>query len=167
MSTLELATAVKHTGSRFIDSLSAFSETDMNKVPYEGSWTGGQVAEHIIKANGVDLLFAPGAPAERDPAQHVQTIRDIFLNFDAKYTAPERLTPQDGFHAKEPLLNTLHHQWSRLEDAVQTQDLSEMCNTFEFPGIGQLTKLEVVNLIESHTQRHLRQLDRIRETLKG
>ncbi|PZF74129.1 DinB family protein [Taibaiella soli] len=165
MSTQELATAVKNTGSRFIDSLSAFSEADMNKTPYEGSWTGGQVAEHIVKANGVELLFVPGTPSDRDPAQHVQAIRDIFLNFDAKYKAPERLTPQDGFHAKEPLLNTLHHQWSKLENAVQTQDLSEMCGSFEFPGIGKLTKLEVVNLIESHTQRHLRQLNKIHEAI--
>jgi len=166
MSTQELAAAVKNTGSRFIDSLSAFNEADLNKVPYEGSWTAGQVATHIVKANGVDLLFAPGAPSDRDPAQHVQAIRDIFLNFEVKYTAPERLMPQDGFHAREPLLNTLHHQWSRLQDAVQTQDLSELCHSFEFPGIGQLTKLEVVNLIESHTQRHLRQLNRIHDTLK-
>jgi len=151
MSTQELASAVKTTGSRFIDSLSAFSEADMNKMPFEGSWTGGQVAEHIVKANGVDLLFAPDEPSDRDPAQHVQAIRGIFLNFEAKYNAPERTLPQNGFHAKEPLLNTLHHQWSKLEQAVQTQDLSEMCGSFEFPGIGRLTKLEVVNLIESHT----------------
>ncbi|WP_239023115.1 hypothetical protein [Flavobacterium endoglycinae] len=39
--------------------LSKFSENELNLVPYHGSWTAGQVTQHIILAcSGYPELFA-------------------------------------------------------------------------------------------------------------
>jgi uncharacterized damage-inducible protein DinB len=162
MNTQELAANLHETGGRFIDHLSGFSEAEMNKVPFENSWTAAQVAEHIVKASDAGVLFMPGAPAERDPAKNVQSLRDIFLNFDAKYKSAPNLLPEEKHYEKTPLIHTLQQQWSQLEEAARTQDLSELIDAFEFPGMGKLTKFEALNLVVVHTQRHLQQLDHIR-----
>src|SRR5882757_6923972 len=46
----QLQKEVSDTFQDLISTLSAFKEEQFNLVPYEGSWTPGQIAEHLIKS---------------------------------------------------------------------------------------------------------------------
>ena len=68
----------------FLDSLSAFGETDMNRSPRTGSWTAAQVGRHLQKSyHGIaQLLNGPSVPTARDPGDRIGHIKSDFLNFE-------------------------------------------------------------------------------------
>ncbi|GAA6768031.1 hypothetical protein AAFH68_39830 [Flavobacterium sp. CGRL1] len=50
---------IVETYKKLNDTLSKFSESELNLIPYQGSWTAGQVVQHIILAcSGFPELFA-------------------------------------------------------------------------------------------------------------
>src|SRR5438067_693566 len=77
--------------------LDFFDNENINTVPFEGSWTAGQVAQHILKsASGVSAaLNGPVKTANRDPGQHLKLLGDIFLNFDIKMKSPDFVLPDN------------------------------------------------------------------------
>ena len=163
----KLATQVEQTGAAIIDELNLFSEEQLNAVPFEGSWTGGQVGEHLLKSAGVvDAVFGRTAPTtSRPPDEKVPMLR-MFLDFSIKMKSPDFILPSDGFHARQPLIDQLQKDWDRLGEAVDTLDLSETCLDFEMPSVGHLTRLEWISFYVYHTKRHLHQLRNILASLQ-
>jgi len=167
MDTQKLSKQVEETGAAVIDELNLFSEEQLNLVPFAGSWTGGQVGEHLLKSAGVvQVVFGRTAPTtDRAPDEKVPMLR-IFLDFSIKMKSPDFILPSEGFHARQPLIDGLQKDWQRLGEAVDTLDLSETCLDFEMPGVGQLTRLEWVSFYVYHSKRHLHQLRNILASLQ-
>lgn len=46
----ELKIEIKSTFGQLYQTLSLFTQSEINAIPFEGSWTSGQVARHIIKS---------------------------------------------------------------------------------------------------------------------
>jgi hypothetical protein len=142
---------------------SMFPEKDVNTVPFAGSWTPAQVVQHILLS--VDgcaaLLTGPTDATQRNPEEHVQQLRDLFLNFEIKFQAAPDITPEDKEYDKTALSQQLDDLRRNLETAISSHDLTRTCTTFEFPTIGYLTGIEVVNFAAVHTQRHSHQLKNI------
>src|SRR5688500_18384836 len=76
----------------FITAFDRFTAEQINVVPFEGSWTPAQVAEHIIKATS-GLPDNKTAPADRSADAKVAEIESVFLNFDIKMKSPEFVLP--------------------------------------------------------------------------
>src|ERR1700744_5215245 len=95
MNTIELLAALNETLEDFIETLASFDEDEFNEAPFEGSWTPGQVGQHIILSVTffTDLLAGPDTETERLPDMHVDTLRSVFLNFDHKMQSPEFIIP--------------------------------------------------------------------------
>jgi hypothetical protein len=167
MDTQKLALQVEQTGTAIIDELNLFSEEQLNTVPFEGSWTGGQVGEHLLKSAGVvEAVFGRTAPTtSRPPDEKVPMLR-MFLDFSIRMKSPDFILPSDGFHARQPLIDQLQKDWDRLGEAVDTLDLSETCLDFEMPSVGHLTRLEWISFYVYHTKRHLHQLRNILASLQ-
>ena len=167
MDTEKLATQVEQTGAAVIDELNLFSEEQLNTVPFEGSWTGGQVGEHLVKSAGVvETIFGRTVPTTgRAPDEKIPMLR-IFLDFSIKMKSPDFILPSDGFHARQPLVDQLQKDWGRLGEAVDTLDLSETCLDFEMPSVGHLTRLEWISFYVYHSKRHLHQLRNILASLQ-
>jgi hypothetical protein len=160
-----LNTQVEQTGGAIVGELNLFSEQQLNTVPFEGSWTGGQVAEHLLMSGGVvEVVFGRTAPTERAPDEKVPMLR-IFLDFSIKMQTPDFIVPSDGFHAKQPLIDKLGENWARIREAVGSLDLTETCLDFEMPSVGHLTRLEWISFHVFHTKRHLHQLKNIHSHL--
>ena len=141
--------------------ISSISEEDFNEVPFADSWTPAQVAEHVLKGVGVDVLYGHTQPTDRNPGENTAQLEGIFLNFDTKMKSPQSILPSGVPHKKAEMLHEIDAKWDKLTDAVNTLDLSLTCTDFEFPGIGYLTRLEYVVLFNVHTQRHTHQLKNI------
>jgi hypothetical protein len=153
------------TGSTLLRLLSSFSEEQLNTVPFEGSWTAAQVAEHIWKAGDCGLLYEPATPTVRAADEKVDAIKAMFLNFSIKMTSPEMIRPGKDYLSKETVLVNIHGIWEKLTTAAHTLNLEEECISFEVPGFGPFTRLEWIQFINIHTQRHIHQLQNIQASL--
>ncbi|SEW39554.1 DinB family protein [Chitinophaga arvensicola] len=156
---------VNATGDTLQQLLTSFSDEQLNTIPFEGSWTAAQVADHICKAGDCSLLYGPVQATEREPGEKVPAVKSLFLNFDIKMTSPEQIRPDEGYHPREAVLKNTTAIWHKLTNAAGTLDLTEECTSFEVPGFGPFTRFEWISFITIHTQRHIHQLQRIYDTV--
>jgi hypothetical protein len=142
---------------------SRFDSPQINEVPFEGSWTAGQLAEHLVLSNSGFLEVINGPVAETDkPADlMVKEIRKDFLNFNVNYNSPKEIYPEDRTYNQPELLKSLKQIREGISDAITGLDLTKTCTAYELPGYGFLTRLEAIYFVIYHTQRHVHQLKNI------
>src|SRR3954467_10976656 len=91
----KIMSRLDETANELLATISLFSPDEFNKIPFEGSWTGGQVAEHLFKSEArlPKVLGSASKPAERDPFEKTGLLASVFLDFDAKFNSPEFILP--------------------------------------------------------------------------
>lgn len=157
------------TGKELTNILSSFDEKQINEVPFAGSWTAGQVAEHVLKSVSGTLqnVNSDVQPTERNPVEHAEQLKTIFLNFNIKFSSPDFILPSDEPKDKRSLISSLAQSIKGLEHAAKTEDLSATCTAFEMPNMGQLTRIEWLSFADAHTKRHIHQLKNIKLALNN
>jgi len=163
-----LQNTVGEAKNEFLTALDLFDQDSINTVPFEGSWTGGQVAEHILKSvSGIlETVNGPTKPIERNPEEYVKMLGDVFLNMDIKMKSPDFIIPSDSPKNKASLYSSLSRTLDFIEESAGKNDLTETCTSFEMPTIGLLTKIEWIQFACFHTRRHAQQLKNIADHLK-
>jgi hypothetical protein len=165
---MELRNEIEKSFSTCITVLSSFENDQLNVVPAEGSWTAGQVTEHILKSAGNLPEFFSHAiePTSRAINEKEEEIKKLFLDFSIKMQSPEFIRPSVSIqYRKKELLEDLERLKTQALDAAETQDLSYTCKSFEFPGWGFLTKWEWLVFMVCHVKRHTHQLENIKNEL--
>jgi hypothetical protein len=164
----ELLTELSSTKGALLNTLGRFSGDNINMVPFEGSWTGGQVAEHVyLSASGIlRALNGPAKPTERNPEQYVKPLADAFLNFDIKMQSPDFIIPSNQPKNRELLIKMLEETFDGIINATETTELTATCTDFEMPVLGALTRIEFIHFTVVHTKRHIHQLEKILNHLK-
>ncbi len=149
--------------------LPSFSHETFNTVPFPGSWTAGQVAKHLSmsETGAAGVLFGNTRPTERPADQQVQDIRNIFLNFDTKMKSPPSIDPRNEEYRQEKLIAAFQASRQKIRQAIEELDLTETVIDFEFPKLGFLTRLEMINFAIAHSIRHTRQLKNIAEKVSS
>ena len=148
--------------------LDTFDAQSFNTVPYTGSWTAGQVADHVYKsvANISRVLNGNTRPADRDPWQIQPMLEQVFLNFERQLSSPEFILPGNGPFSKDSFIALFRIVANDIDGAMQALDLTALCLDFELPGgIGHLTRQELIYFVVVHTQRHIHQLEKIHKVL--
>jgi len=142
---------------------SNFNAKQVNEVPFAGSWTAGQLANHLIMANGgfVEVINGPTTETSKPADIMVERIKGDFLNFNIKFDSPEFIYPEHKDYDKAELLAKLKQIRSNVSDVLTKLDLTKTCTAFELPVYGFLTRLEAIYFIIYHTQRHTQQLKNI------
>ncbi len=159
----DLVNELKSTKAELLGVIGRFEDENINTIPFEGSWTGGQVAEHVLKSASAvaGALNGPTEPADRDPAQHIPLFEQIFLDFNHKLKSPDFILPSDEPKDRKKMLNALNEAFSDIEEAASPGDLDLICTAFEMPTIGRLSRKELISFTIVHTQRHIHQLKNI------
>lgn len=141
----------------------------VNIVPFEGSWTAGQLAQHMILSNGgfAEMMSGPSQDTQRKPDEKVEMIRSTFLDFSRKLKSPDFIQPPNIHYQKDDLLKKLAVIQKNLDQAMDSSDLNKTCTLFELPVLGALTRLEAAHFIVCHTQRHIHQLKNILSQLRS
>jgi len=154
--------------TKLTDLASSFTEQEMNDVPFEGSWTPGQLIRHLIISNsGLGrILNGAATETERAPDEMMETMKKDFLDFSWKVKAAERVQPGDKRFEKERLLESLGNIKKDLLQSAQNLDLTKTCSGVELPRYGTLTRYEVVFFIVYHTERHVHQLSNMKKAMK-
>ena len=159
----ELINEIEHTAGELLQVTGRFGQSAFNTAPFEGSWTPGQVVEHIYLSTWGILKAVNGevAPTERDPRQMVAPLRDAFLNFNIKMQSPDFILPSDDPKDKSSMMQSLKDTFAGLAEAARTQDLLVTCLDFDMPTVGHMTRLEWLSFAIVHTQRHIWQLKKM------
>ena len=134
-----------------------------NIIPFEGSWTAGQVVEHVntVGMGFINLLNGRSEATTRAVDEQVDRIKTMFLNFESKNISSANLTPSTGNYNLQNQLAKLESIKSGIITAVNTLDLDMTCIDFDIPTFGHLTRLEAVYFFLFHTKRHVHQLQNI------
>lgn len=153
--------------NEFINELSHFKEADFNRVPFAGSWTPGQVAEHVLKSSyGIAKGIGGGSvEADRDPAKLIPQFEAIFLDFSSKMKSPDFILPSNDQHSQKEMIGKLEQTFNQIRKAGDELNLTQICTDFEFPTIGKVSRLELLHFCYVHTKRHAHQLAEMRKFL--
>jgi len=148
--------------------LATFNEQELNTVPFEGSWTAGQVGRHLFKSeNGMDeLLLAPMEKVDRQPDERAAELKKVFLDFDIKMKSPDFIVPEDKVYDKGELVQSLQTVKDAMLEAAIKAELAELAPLPDGHPLQGNSKLEIVHFITYHTLRHNHQLKKIAERLK-
>lgn len=161
----QLLNELKNTEEQLLKTLSSFNQDEFNVVPFEGSWTAGQVIQHIIlSASATKVLRGPVKNSNREADEHVAKLQSIFLDFSTKMDSPDFILPENKHYELNELRNSFKNIAAELRDIIQTTDLSKICLGAP-PVLGELTRLELIRFIHFHTQRHTRQLQNIKSII--
>ncbi|MBI1937943.1 MAG: DinB family protein [Ignavibacteriales bacterium] len=159
MKTNDLVIEIESTFNELVDRISSLNENEINTVPFEGSWTAGQLARHLIISGSkfVELLNGPVKETEREPDALVENFRAFLLDFSTKMTAQDIVTPEKKDYKKDYLLTSLENIKEGMKQVIVKYDLTKTM-ALELPVLGALTRLEAVHFVSLHTQRHVHQL---------
>jgi uncharacterized damage-inducible protein DinB len=165
----KLITEFEETTKDLFAALSLFTQEEFNRIPFEGSWTGGQVAEHLFKSesNIPRVLNGNSKETERDPFEKASIIRTIFLDYTTKLKSPEFILPSDDPKDKDHFIKAFEGTRKELKTLMGTLDLNKTFTSFSFPQMGNLTGWELICFAVCHSRRHIRQMKNIAEKLKA
>ena len=140
--------------------MASVDETKVNTVPYDGSWTAPQLLRHVTKSiNGMTKAMQMNAkPADRDPGERIEQLKNIFLDFSKKLTQPEFIIPEEKVYEKQSSIDELSGSFNQFKEAAVNANLNDL---IEGLPLGPITKLEIVHFVLYHTQRHLHQMKKI------
>lgn len=163
----EIITNLDNALEETLQLLTSFTEEEMNKVPFEGSWTAAQVCEHLHKAEtDMDkLLLAPSKPVERQPDERREELADIFLNFETKFQAPDFIIPEDKHYTMRELEVPMREIKDKMVAAAKAANLDELAPLPQGHPFEGATKLEMVYFTTYHATRHNRQIKNIKAKL--
>ena len=163
MQTKEICYLADHALTALIDQLASFDQGQLNLEPFKGSWTAGQVGEHMIMANSgfVEMINGSVTDTERAPDQFVAQIRDDFSNYQIKMQSPDFILPDA--EAKDPaeFVEGFTRNREAVDKVIATVDLNKTVASVEFPQMGTLTGWEWICFMTCHAIRHTRQLQNI------
>jgi hypothetical protein len=142
--------------------ISGMDDEFINLIPFETSWTAGQVAQHIIISGSgfADILYGAVEKTKREYDAIKLAIKSDFLNFDIKMTSPDFIVPPAIRYNKADLVSNLTHIKTALTNAVNSLNLRMTCLSFDV-GYGYFTRYEAIYFVIYHTQRHIHQLKNI------
>jgi hypothetical protein len=165
----QLITEFNETTKDLLATISLFTQEEFNKIPFEGSWTAGQVAEHLYKSesNIGKALNGNSATTERDPYKHIEVIQKIFLDYTRKLQSPEFIIPSSEPKNRNQFVRYFEETRKELEALMKTLDLDKTFTDFSFPQLGHLTGWECICFIVCHSKRHIRQMKNIAQRLKA
>jgi hypothetical protein len=139
--------------------LEPLDEERMNRVPMPGSWTAGQLGEHLLKSfRSIDLSKVRAVPSARPGDGKCAQIDAVFLDFTTKYQPPDFIVPSAGRISGRNLVDDLRKARDGIAAYVSGHDLGFTCPDFEVIGFGELTAQEWIHFLTAHGKRHVRQL---------
>ena len=145
--------------------VSSFNVEEINQIPFEGSWTAAQVADHLRKSNNgiAQALQMQGRSAERNATERVKELKAVFLDFETKFTSPKFILPGQTSYDKKELIERLERSIERIKQERTNVDLSEI---IDLTALGTISKMELLHFVIYHTERHIHQLKNIFKTIK-
>ncbi len=155
---------MEQTASGLIETLEQVSDSHFNYKPSAKKWSIAQVADHIRLSNQsiTKALALDGLEVNRDPAERIQELKDVFLDFTKTFESPSFIIPKNEIYNRLELMTDLLHSLQQIHRLMYKMELNILIN---HPAFGDISKLEILHFVLFHTQRHLRQIKLIHQEL--
>ncbi len=151
---------VELTFDALIRDIRTFTPEAFNNRPSDGGWTAGQVAEHLRRSYAsIKELPEEAKPVFRPLDANVPALKAIFLDFSQKFESAPFITPPEAWYDPAEMAAAVEIVRSYMLEAAQNHDLSVTCKNDGFP---DHTRLEWMHFAVLHTQRHMRQMQRLK-----
>lgn len=140
--------------------MASLDNTKLNLIPYQGSWTAGQLYRHVTKVIGgmAKAMQMPSKPAGRNADERVPELKKTFLDFSIKMKSPDMAVPEEEVYQKQDTIDRLTIAVGNFKEMAGRQNGTDLVSGLP---LGDITKLELLHFILYHTQRHLHQLQQI------
>src|SRR5690349_10791098 len=94
-STQKIYTDLQKTLTNLENAFLSIDRNKINTVPFEGSWTAGELMDHVLKSlEGVNaVVHGKTGPIDRAPDQNISQMEKIFLDLNNKFQSPEFVKP--------------------------------------------------------------------------
>ncbi|HWK23429.1 MAG TPA: DinB family protein [Ureibacillus sp.] len=149
-----------------LTSVQGLTDDQLNETVMEGSWSVAQVLEHLylMEENVVrQIQFA--LQQEKFKAPEAFLVH-LVADRTKKVSAPEFLTPSNEFLTLENLKGKLGSSRRALEKIIEETNEEELNQkTLEHRRFGVLTLKQWIELVGYHEQRHLGQIEELKEKL--
>ncbi|MEX0607827.1 MAG: DinB family protein [Balneolaceae bacterium] len=148
----------------FIRSVKDIPDNLFNTPPDENSWSPAGVAEHVYRSEfGISRLFkGKTSPLkDREPDSKVSEF-ELRLSNPSRMKASDIISPTPGKKDKDGLIEKFRTNRQAIGDLIGEGSLYEVCLLFEHPIYGFLTRSEWVKFSILHTERHMRQVENIK-----
>lgn len=150
---------------RLVDGL---TDEQFNHKPSTKEWSPKEILDHLTRMEktiikGIEQQLAnPESPkAKRKPIQ-VSTWRAI------KVKAPSHTVPTGEYRTKEEMKVGLHEARMKLLSAYQNADYETLQNkSLKHPVFGQVPLIQWFPFVGLHEKRHVKQLEKTIEKIKG
>lgn len=149
--------------------IAEFPDEYFNAKINPDTWSAGEVLEHIYRAEfGIPRLFngESQTASNRDTDFTIQKINQTLLDFTQKRKAGGVVLPKQDGKDKAALLQKFQTNRQSIANLSEEKPLDELCLKYENPIFGYLTRREWIHFIILHTERHLHQIQNIKEELK-
>lgn len=162
----ELISALEDSIAQLQELMSSLDANNINTVPYQGSWTAGQLFRHVERSiSGMaKAMETPAKPAERDPGEKIAFLKAAFLDFSTKMKSPDFIIPEPGPYNQASAKEALDLAFRDLRYSADKAGMNDIVEGLPF---GDVTKLEMLHFVLYHTQRHLNQMQQITAALKN
>ncbi|TSI02263.1 DinB family protein [Lysinibacillus sp. BW-2-10] len=149
------------------ESVNGLTDDQLNQVLEEGIWSIVQVLEHLYL---MEQLVVDGIQKKlKEGEDKIVKLRPIHRTVDRsiKVQAPQSLVPTNNFQTIEQLKNKLSQSRKSLLtllDSVNEEVLVK--KAMHHPVFGELSLVQWISFVGFHEQRHLSQIEEIKELLK-
>lgn len=149
-----------------LETVNNLTDKDINEVIEIGTWSIAQVLEHLyIMEVNVTHQIQMALKQEYFDKPGTFPIH-LIENRSEKINAPDFLIPSNKFHTLDELKQKLASSRASLEKIVQeTSEEERNQKTFAHRRFGVMTLNHWISLIGYHEQRHIGQIEEIKEAL--
>lgn len=151
---------------KVLNSVRHLSDEQLNEKPGKGKWSIAQVLEHLylMEMNTVDGIMETLSKNEYNPTEEKPIYQ--MLDRTIKRVAPDDLTPSDKFQTLDELERKLNNSREALIKSIEGVSEEDLENkSFIHRRYGLLSIRQWVLLIGYHEERHLQQIEEIKEKL--
>jgi len=141
---------------------SSFDSEDFNKSAIDGSWTLGEIAEHLLRLDiAVNrILQGPGRATDRSADEKSAHIKHVLLDLERKLQSPREIQPTDTIKDPFSIIAKIRAERHSMIELSQIKDLSEICTSFSHHVFGEMTRLEWIYFSIYHAERHMLHLEK-------
>jgi hypothetical protein len=159
-----LSNELTRTTADLFTTIRQFNDDSFNEDPGNGKWSAASICEHILKFDRIanHLLNAKTIASNRPSTAKVEVLRGAMKDMQTKRVSPEFVAPSGNRFAVEEMIDLLKPERDRMQGTIANADLDEACIAGKHPVAGTLTRVEWLNLIVDHTDRHIKQLKALR-----
>lgn len=162
-----LLSALDQNTDALISQILRFESALFDKQPADGSWSAAQLTEHIYVLDRLiyNILTGETEASARAADEKVSIIQSVMNNRTRTISAPDPIVPLGKVKDQQILITKIIAARKEIHALIQTADLSPVCLGFIHKGFGPMTRLEWIEFLMIHSERHFHQYQRILNTL--